>query len=215
MNRKLLVIAFGLAFLCLASAVQAERVNLPQGISFEVPEGWLVIEGEQLAFLNSLSREVMATAAGVPAGELDMNYVYAAISTVSEPYPESLAVIVYAEDFSVFGIKYKDYFSLDKSGLERATNEYVERHRALLDLAGMQIIDMQPMRHETISGLPALFIGYTRTDPVSGAYYEDNQYNFLINGQMICLAVSRPVQAIEGRRSGFDLIRDSIRITGQ
>ena len=159
------------------------RIDLPQRMSIEVPSGWKVLPQANRSNLAAAASATMEGAGrGGPTGRKET--LLAAMS----PDPTGAMVRLGVTRPSEYS--QADLASATPSDLKEMADELLKQYRKLEGSGGPKLIEMQPMRLETIGGRRALVISYRRSSPAGPSPWQVTQYKIPLSDRLIELTLS-------------------------
>jgi hypothetical protein len=144
-------------------------VNLPRGISLEVPKGWWLI-GEDLNRVIETSVEAALDLSGIGVKNKDDVVLIAANSRPTLTYAAVRVTSTIPPTFTPEEVR--DVSTKELKELETETIKQMEK---LLPMQGNKLIEFIGYRKDSIGGYPALVAEYRRTGPKGSVFVQINQ----------------------------------------
>lgn len=177
------------AFILLAQTVLAQepvfrRVQLPDGISLDIPSHWTVLSQDTRKNIAAFSKS-MTDNAGVE-GDSNQKQNLLAVTSTPKPSGAIIRVSVTAPDFTQ-----ADLAATTPADLKEARTELLETFKKLEASGGPKIVEMQLVRIEKFdSTRRALVIPYIRFGMNDQSPWQVTQYKIPVGNRLIEITLS-------------------------
>jgi hypothetical protein len=191
--------------LALAQDTSFRRVQLPYGISLDMPSHWTVLSQDTRMNLGAAGAAMMDNA-GIEGQSVQKQNLLA-VNATPEPTGSMIRVsVTRPPDYTQ-----ADLAAATEADLKDAGAETLRLFRQLETAGGPKIIEMQPVRIEKFNGQLAVVIRYVRASHFGPSPWQVTQYKIPVHARLIEITLSHRQSDAVMWRPILERVKRSVR----
>lgn len=196
-----------LAHPAFAAKTTLERVNLPYGISLDVPSHWTVISMAERKNLAATSQAMMDNA-GLESPSGDKESLLAMNAT---PSPTGAMIRVSVTTPAPYGQEDVAALASSPAELEFVGVEMFKMMKQLEGQGAPKFLEMQDVRVESLNNHGALVLPYVRADKFGPSPWQVTQYKIPVANHLIEITLSHRLSDAAQWKPILDRVKNSIQ----
>lgn len=161
-----------------------QRIQLPYGISLEIPSHWMMLSEESRRNL-SLASESILNQAGLEDAADKAERLLAVTSTPSPP-----GVKIRVSTTAPYQYTQADFAAVSPADLNELRQEFYENLKKMEASGGIKVQEVEMPRVEVLNNQISLVLTYTRSDFYGPSSWQVTQYKVPVSGRLIEFTLS-------------------------
>ncbi|PIQ11741.1 MAG: hypothetical protein COW70_11810 [Hydrogenophilales bacterium CG18_big_fil_WC_8_21_14_2_50_58_12] len=160
------------------------RVQLPYGISLEIPSHWEIFSQDEKQNFAAAAESMGRNAGGAE----DSGKKERLLAVSARPFPSGAKIRVSVTTPPEY--TQADLAATTAAELSQLRSEYIAMFNKMLASGGARVLEMQTPQIERINNKLALAMAYTRTDPDGPSPWQVTQYGVPVPKRLIQITLS-------------------------